>query len=341
MQRDRIIVVILVTVSVLGVLQMPLEGASLEKIDVSYGAISGSMAPIWVAKEARIFKKQGLEPNLVYIPGGPRSVMALLGGSVQFVNHSAMPSLEAYQRGADTVLIASPMNRLDHSLVVQPHITKVEDLRGKIVGISSLGSLTDVVLREGLRLNGLSERDMTILPVGDLSARLGGLRTGRIHGAMVAGVQDLAATKMGFRQLIDFSKLPIEVSGSSILSRRSYVFKNQDTTLRFLKAWIEGIYIFKTNPEFSLATIRRFVGTQDSQVLESIYARYRDKLLERPLPSVGVVKSMLDLLSRSSSEAHEVNPDGFVEGRLMNELERSGFFEEMSRQYRVAQKRRD
>ncbi|MEO6163223.1 MAG: ABC transporter substrate-binding protein [Candidatus Binatia bacterium] len=182
--------------------------AALKKINASYGAISGSMAPIWIAKEAKLFEKHGLDLNLVYIPGGPRSIMSLLGASVQFVNHSGMPALEAYQRGADTALIASPLNESEHSLVVQKNITATEQLRGKVLGMSAVGSLTDILLREGLRLNGIAEKDVTILAVGDLGARLSNLQTGRVHGAIVAGVQTLSAIKLGFRQLIDYSKLP-------------------------------------------------------------------------------------------------------------------------------------
>lgn len=83
--------------------------------------------------------------------------------------------------------------------------------------MSTSGSLTDILLREGLRLNGVSEKEVTIIPVGDLGARLSGLQTGRIHGAIIAGVQTLSATRMGFKQLIDYSKLPLEISGSGIL----------------------------------------------------------------------------------------------------------------------------
>jgi NitT/TauT family transport system substrate-binding protein len=140
------------------ILPAPLQAATPEKINASYGAISGTMAPIWVAKEARLFEKHGLDLNLVYIPGGPRSIMSLLGASVQFVNHSGMPALEAYQRGADTALIASSMNQLEHAVVAQKSITSVEQLRGKILGISAIGSLTDILMREGLRLNGISEK---------------------------------------------------------------------------------------------------------------------------------------------------------------------------------------
>ncbi len=243
----------------IGALAPPSKFAA-ERVNASYGAISGSMAQTWVAKEARLYEKYGLDLNLVYISGGPRSIMSLIGGSIQFVNHSGMPALEAYQRGADTALIASPNNQLEHSLVVQKSITSTEQLRGKVLGMSTAASLTDILLREGLRLNNISEKDVTIIPVGDLGARLSGLQTGRLHGVIIAGIQTVTATKMGFRQLIDYSKLPLEIAGSGILVRRSYVAKNHDTTLRFLKAWIEGLYVFKAKPDFALSVVKKICG---------------------------------------------------------------------------------
>jgi NitT/TauT family transport system substrate-binding protein len=304
-----------------------------EKINASYGAISGSMAQTWVAKEAKLFEKYGLDVNLVYISGGPRSIMSLIGGSVEFVNHSGMPALEAFQRGADTALIASPMNQLEHSLVVQKNITSVEQLRGKVLGMSTVGSLTDILLREGLRLNGISEKDVSIISVGDLAARLNGLQTGRIHGAIIAGIQTLTANKLGFRTLIDYSKLPIEISGSGILVRRSYVSKNPETTLRFLKAWIEGLYLFKAKPDFAFTVLKKYVASQDQEVLSAIYNLYKERLMTKPTPTLSVTKSMLYLLSRSSPQVGSVNPEGFIDTRFVNELETSGFFDEMNRQY--------
>jgi len=324
---------VLITLLAIGSLALPTQSAALDKINVSYGAISGSMAQTWVAKEAKLFDKHGLDVNLVYISGGPRSIMSLIGGSVQFVNHSGMPALEAYQRGADTALIATPMNQLEHSLVVQKNITNTEQLRGKILGMSTQGSLTDILLREGLRLNGIAEKEVTILPVGDLGARLSGLQTGRIHGAIIAGIQTLTANKLGFRTLIDYSKLPIEIAGSGILVRRSNVTKNPDVTLRFLKAWIEGLYLFKAKPDYAFAVLKKYVASQDQEVLNTIYNLYRERLAYKPTPTVNVAKSMLYLLSRSSPQVGGVSPEGFIEPRYVNELESSGFFEEMNRQY--------
>ncbi|HEY7316345.1 MAG TPA: ABC transporter substrate-binding protein [Candidatus Binatia bacterium] len=310
------------------------QAEAAEKINASYGAISGSMAPIWVAKEAGLFEKQGLDLNLVYIPGGPRSIMSLLGGSVQFVNHSGMPALEAYQRGADTALIASSMNRLEHAIMVQNNINAVEQLRGKVLGISTVGSLTDILMREGLRLNGLSEKDVTIIPLGDEAARLIGLKTGRVQGAIISGIQRLTATRLGFKPLIDFAKLPIEVSGSSILARRSYVLKNPDITLRFLKAWIEGVYVFKSKQELAIGVLKKYVASQDPEVLNAIYALNKEHLSNTPTPYARVAKSMFNLIARTNPEVPSTtNPEGFAEPRFINELESSGFFDEMNRKY--------
>ena len=310
-----------------------LLAATPEKITASYGAISGTMAPIWVAQEARLFEKYGLDLSLVYIPGGPRSIMSLLGGSLQFVNHSGMPALEAYQRGADTALIASSMNRLEHAVVARKNIRNVEQLRGKILGISAPGSLTDILMREGLRLNGISDKEVTIIPVGDEGGRLNALETSRIDAAIISGIQRLTARKLGFNEMIDFAKLPIEVSGSSILARHSYVLKNPDTTLRFLKAWIEGTYLFKANSELGIRVLKKYVATRDDEVLNAIYQQNKEHLSSRPLPYVRVVKSMIHLLARTRPDIPPARAEGFTEARFVKELESAGFFEEMERQY--------
>lgn len=169
--------------------------------------------------------------------------------------------------------------------------------------------------------------------MGDLAARLSGLQTGRIHGAIIAGIQTMTANKLGFRTLIDYSKLPIEISGSGILVRRSYVMKEPETTLKFLKGWIEGIYLLKAKPDFSIGVIGKYVATRDGEVLKNMYGHYRDKLMIKPIPHARVVKSTLYPLSRTSPEVPGASPEGFVEGRFVAQLENSGFFDEMNRQY--------
>ena len=113
-------------------------------------------------------------------------------------------------------------------------------------------------------MNGIGEKEVTIIPVGDEGGRLSSLQTGRVHAVIISGIHRLTATRMGFRQVRDDSKLPIEVSGSTILAGRSYLLKYPNITLRFLKAWIEARYFFKANAEFSIGVLKKYVATHDA-----------------------------------------------------------------------------
>jgi hypothetical protein len=103
--------------------------------------------------------------------------------------------------------------------------------------------------------------------------------------------------------------------------------------LRFLKAWIEGLYLLKAKPDFALTVLKKYVASQDNEVITTIYNLYKERLMLKPTPTVNVAKSMLYLLSRSSPQVGSVSPEGFIEARYVNELESSGFLDEMTRQY--------
>jgi ABC-type nitrate/sulfonate/bicarbonate transport system substrate-binding protein len=167
-----------------------------------------------------------------------------------------MPALEAYQRGADTVMIASSMNQLEHAVMGEKSITSVDQLKGKVLGISALGALTDIILREALRYHGISEKEVTIIPVGDEGARLSSLQTGRVQAVIISGIQRRTAARLGFRQVIDFAKLPIEVSGSSIQARRSYLAQNPKSPLNFSKPGSKAASCSRASPNLVSACRR-------------------------------------------------------------------------------------
>jgi NitT/TauT family transport system substrate-binding protein len=309
------------------------EKPTFDKIHVAYTTITGTFAPVWMAVDGGLFQKQRLDATLLYIPGGARSVMAMVGGNIQFNNHSALTSLEAYVRGSDLVYLASTMNRLDHVLIVQPNIKNVQDLRGKTLGVSALGSMTDFALREALRSIGVSERDVNILAAADSGARMAALGTGHLHGTLVNGSQLLAATRMGYRQLLDFSTVPVDMAVSAVLARRTYVNENPDLTLRYLKAWIEGIYLFKYRREAALPILKKFTRITEPELLEATYGRYVKIFSTQVAPSLEVTKSMLGFVSRMRPVDKDVKLEGFVEPRFVHELERTGFLAELKRQY--------
>ena len=127
------------------------------------------------------------------------------------------------------------------------------------------------------------------------------------------------------------AELAIDANGMLFAPRTDAVAP--DVTLRFLKAWIEGLYLFKAKPDYAFVVLKKYVATQDQEVLNTIYNLYKERLAYKPTPTANVAKSMLYLLSRSSPQVGGVSPEGFIEPRYVNELESSGFFEEMTRHY--------
>jgi NitT/TauT family transport system substrate-binding protein len=324
-----ILIVILFFVHVAAAAEKPVA----DKINVAYTTITGTFAPVWVAAEAGLFKKQRLDATLLYIPGGSRSVMAMMGGNIHFNNHSALTSLEAYIRGSDLVYLASTMNRLDHVLIVDPSIKDVKDLRGKTLGVSALGSMTDFALREALRGLGVSDREVNILAAADSGARMAALRNGHLHGTLVNGSQLLTASRMGYKQLLDFSAVPVDMAVSAVLSRRAYVNEHSEMTVRYLKAWTEGIYLFKNRREIALPILRKFTRISEPELLEATYERYVKIFSTQVAPSVSVTKSMLGFLARMRPVDKDIKLEGFIEPRFVQELEKTGFLAEMKKQY--------
>ena len=171
------------------------------------------------------------------------------------------------------------------------------------------------------------------MAVGGLAERLGALQIGRIDGAMLLGAQMRAATKLGFKELIKFSKLPFEVSLSTIISARSFALKQPGITFKFLRAWTEGVFVYKSNRELSVEVLRKYTRIEDRELLEDSYNQDKELMELEPLPSISAVKSMLGILARTQPEAVNADPQRFVEMKFMSELKKIGFFEEMKRQY--------
>src|SRR5436190_9428710 len=155
----------------------------LQKLRVAYAEITAAFSIPWIAKEAGIFQRHGLDVELVYIPNGSRAVQTLLGGSIDIAAIGGPAGVDARLAGADTTYIAIPVNKVLVFTVAEPNIQRVEELRGKIIGVSRIGTVTDFFTRVFLRQNGLvPDRDVMIRSMGGLPEIVVGLKAGQIQG---------------------------------------------------------------------------------------------------------------------------------------------------------------
>jgi ABC-type nitrate/sulfonate/bicarbonate transport system substrate-binding protein len=300
--------------------------AAAEKLNVPFAALSPTYAPLWIADQAGFFKKYGLDVQPVYISAGSVIIPAIVSGQVNIANLSSAPALTAWVRGAEIATVGVTSNRLLHVVMARGSIRKPEDLKGKKIGSDRYGSLSDLVLREALRhYNLVPDRDVAVIQTGGLPERLGALKIGAVDGAIVAGDTAFEAEKLGFHKVIDVSQLPIRYPGSTIVVSRSFLSGKRDVVKRFLRGWIEGIKTAKTDKEFTVKVLQKFLKTSDPLILEKTFEVYKSVHEKVPSPDPEIMGVALKQLATRMPEAGQRKIEDFIDRSLVSELEAEGF----------------
>jgi len=291
-----------------------------------YPSPSGSFVPAWIAKEAGYFASEGLDVEVVRVGGGTRVVAAMLGGSASITQPGAPAAMAAAARGADVVIIAC-INRVSpYHLMVRPEITQLTDLKGKNAGISAFGSASDFVVRLALKKYGLEPgKDVAILPMGGQPEGLAALQNGSIHLLGLTFPFSLSAAKLGMKELIKVSELGIEDVGGAVVTTRSFIARQRDTGLRFMRAFIRGMHRYGTDKEFSKRVLAKYSSIRDEQILEATWNEVAPTLLKVPRPSPKGMQLLFEGLFKDKTPLPK--PESFVDNTLVDELERSGFID--------------
>lgn len=285
--------------------------------------VSATRAPIFIAESAGLFKKHNLDIQLLYIPGGSILIQTMLSGEVGISNMSPAAAIAAWGKGADLAVVAVSVNRLLHVLMASPDIKKPEDLKGKRIGISRYGSLVDLALREALRHYKLRpDKDVAIVQAGGQSQRVTAMKAGALDGTLVSSDSMFQAENLGFRPVIELSKLPIEYPSDGIVVRGQLLKNNKDVVKRFLKAWLEGIRILKMDRDYSIKVLAKYLRTNDQEILSKSYEIYRVEIARVPYVSRKGIALAVDQLSETSPELAKLNVDDFIDNKILSELEK-------------------
>ena len=297
-----------------------------QKLRVAYAAITAAFAIPWIAKEAGIFQRHGLDVELVYIAAGSRAVQTLVGGSVDVAAFGGPAGVDAQLAGADTVYVGIPVNRVIVFTVAAPQIQRVEELRGKIVGVTRIGTVTDFFTRLYLRQAGLApDRDVMIRQTGGLPETLAALKAGQVHAGTFGFPAVLHARAAGFRILVDYNTLGFRYPLSALVVSRSTLRSREPVIRRFLEAHIEGVHRFRTDPTFAMNVIGKYTQTTDRAILEETQRVYASAFERVPYPEPEDMKLGLTQVSENNPRARAADPRDFVDGRLLREIEASGF----------------
>ncbi|HEY2989605.1 MAG TPA: ABC transporter substrate-binding protein, partial [Candidatus Binatia bacterium] len=250
----------------------PAAGVS---IPVAYSAISGAMAPLWVAQDGDYFRREGLETQLLYIGGGSLLIQSMLGGDVQFAFGPSVPVVNASLRGADLVLIANTGNAMIFSIMSRPEIKNPPDLKGKKIGVTRLGGSTDLALDFALERWGLQRgRDVTVLQTGGMPESQAGLSSGAWDAAVLSSPSNFRAKKLGLHELADIGQLGIVFPNTPLSARKATIRSNRDTVVKFLRAFSQGLHRLRTDKEFSLKILAKYTRVKDPEILGELYQVY-------------------------------------------------------------------
>src|SRR5687768_14986756 len=234
--------------------------AQAQSLVAFYTAPVVSMAPMWIAKEAGFFKKQGLDVKLVFIASGPLGTTAILSGEVDVGIIGGFAPVRAIAGGAkNLVMIGQSKNRMTGAIVGRKEIGSVQDLKGKRLGIDRVGSNPDMFTQAALsRFQMDPLKDLSYVQMGSTSQGIPALKAGSIDAFTTTPPYDLFAQRLGFKVILDITALKIPFAATVLLSTRTTVARKQAEMAKFARAYAEAIHTFLTNPEVAAKVVQKY-----------------------------------------------------------------------------------
>ncbi|MBI4526397.1 MAG: ABC transporter substrate-binding protein [Deltaproteobacteria bacterium] len=323
--------VIFITALLLVVTAPFLWGA--DRIRIGYSSISGSYIGLWVAHDAGLFAKEGLEDQIILIPSGSQLAQVTVAGEVEigFLNGSSV--MAAALKGADIKIIGNTVNKMIFSLYTRPEIKTMEGLKGKKLGVTRFGSSTDISARFALRKHNLQpEKDVAILQMGAMSSIMGGLQGGSIDAGIVSPPTLFAVEKLGFRELLSITDMDLAFPNPSVAVQGGIIRSRPELINRFMRAYARGIHRARTDRELTLRSIAKYSKVDDPFFLQKAYDLYIGKVLEKaPYINMAGMRNALEDVAKTNPAAREAKPEQFIDSRFLENLEKSGLLNELYR----------
>jgi len=303
-----------------------------EKMNLAYISPNASSSSVlWVAKEAGIYKKHGLDVNVLYIEGTPKALMALFAGELQTVAGTGPAVVNAKLRGADVTMVMGFEVFLPYYLVAVPGINKVEELKGKTGANHSAATSADFATRLGLRSVALDpDRDVNLRVVGATNLRLLAMKQGQAQFTVVNTTDLEEVNKMGFKVLVDLAAKRIPYAHAGLITSQKMLREKHETMLRFGRAAIESIHYFKTHKPETIAVLKKYVKT-DPTTLETAYNYLKTAIPDYPYPTTEGMKTYISEAGRTQPAIAKADPASFVDTSLVKEVEDEGFLKKLGR----------
>ena len=303
-------------------------GFAADKVRIGYSGATVSNAMLWVTDEGKLFQKNGIDPQILYLQT-TLGQTAMITGEIDMCVYSGSLLSSARLQGVDVVMVSSFLNQPLYRLVVRPDIRTVADLKGKRLGVTRFGTVTDTMTRLLIGKLGLdADKDVSYVQIGDVPILLASLSSGKIiDGAIIQPPYYLKAVATGMRVLVNMQEMDIPVQQTGLNTTQKFIAKNPDVVRRAVKSVIEGIHLMRTNPVVAKRAISRRMQIKDEKEIDDTYQLLKSFVQIKPYPTLEGFKTIFDDLAKRISAAKNANPKEFVDTRFIEELDKSGYID--------------
>ncbi len=301
------------------------QDKKLEFLRVGGGSASATQMSLWLAKEGGYYERNGLNVEVISIPGSSLAIQAMLSGEVPIIQAGGAGPIQAALSGTDTVIIATIAKKFNWWIFGQPSIARMEDLKGKVFGVTRFGTQSDLASRIAIRRSGLEpDRDVIMVQTGGPAETVAAMAAGKVHAAAITPPATLLAKRLKLKELMDLSHLDVEYHVNGVVTTRRFIKSNEDTVRRFLRAYIEGAVRGMKDKPFAMKTMGKYFRTSDREVLDETYELIIKNGFTVPPYPAGIADLLQDL-ERTVPKAKSAKPEDFMDSHFVRELDRSGF----------------
>ena len=314
----------------LGLLMLTTAPArAAETIRIGYSSVNPHALLAWIAEKRGLYAKYGLSSLLIYIPGGSIAVQTLVSGNIDLAQLTAPPGLIANMSGADITYVAMTDDKMGYQLATRADIKRPADLKGKKLGISRFGSASDFGTRVLLSKVGVDPRDLTMLQIGNEQQRLVALKSSVIDGSIFNAPFGAEAKKYNFNILADAGALNILFFNTGMCGSAKMMQGNENKMVNFMRAYLEAIKIFKTEPEYTLKALAQFTKVNDQEVLKEGYEYHKGRIPDVPYPSLAAMQAVAAQLAESDPRAAKLDAKRYINDSYLKKLEADGFIRKL------------
>ena len=291
-----------------------------DKLRVSNCYIGGAILPLWMAKDAGFYAREGLDVEQIWIQGNPAAA-ALIAGEIDILYCIPHNIISAMAGGADLQFVASIYNRMQYRIVAANGIDKIEQLKGKIVGIARIHDVSHFYFRLALQRFGMNaEKDVRMAAVGGQNDRVLALKNGRVAATILNPANAMVLESAGFKMILDMETLNFPVVGNMTAVRRSMLKERRPVVVKFLRALVASMRKIQDDPELSKKVLAKNLRLQDKAIIEENYRFNSGKYLESiPTMPLDGLRYAIDSLVPTVPNARNLKAEALIDPSVLVE----------------------